>query len=70
MIEILEPIVIPNVGGFQDGDHVELDEELEKQLIASGKAKPSKKKKEKHMDQEPADVIVHPVKGFEPGLDE
>lgn len=68
MVEIIEPIYIPMVGGYDAGAHVELDEKLEQQLIASGKAKPSKRKTEKEAALEPADVIAHPAKGFEPGL--
>jgi len=38
MIRILTPVVIPNVGAYDIGAQVEFGQELEDQLVYSGKA--------------------------------
>lgn len=58
MIQFLVPQVIPNVGAYNAGDHVELLPELEKQLIASGKAVQAGELDDKR--------VVEPVGGFRP----
>jgi hypothetical protein len=60
MIELLDTVVLPNLGAYRAGDIVKFGRELERQLIAAGKAK--------KVGDETDSIVASHVTGFGPGV--